>query len=340
MDGRDSLLAMLDALDAALPPALFPGAARQKLRTLCAPLPFIPCVGFECHLGATPARVDLLAYTGERDLLRSLLKRTPLDRVVRAGGESQALLENWVDAVLFEFDLDDSSRLRPPAVFLNFKPEAVVDGASLTGLGACLVGRLSKNAARLLHQCAEAATGFGAQVTHLGSMNSRGNKPLRVNIGATDAGILRGFVEAVGWESERRTRVDAMLELAGTSAHHFVLAFDFAGRLQPRVGLECYMASAPGYSEHWSRFLARLNDAGLCAESEAAALLAWPGLTAVAEESAFTPGQARLADFLGAHHPASILRTLNHVKLVSAPGEPTHAKAYLVATQAWHDFEI
>ena len=339
MSDHDSLLAMLDALDAALPPALFPGPALPPLRTLCAALPFIPCVGFECHLGAARARVDLLAYTGERDLLRTLLKDAPLGRVVTAGDESQALLEKWVDAVLFEFDLDDSSRPRPPALFLNFKPEAVVDGASLAGLGTCLVGRLPKDAARLLRQCAEAAAGLGAQVTHLGSMNSRGSKPLRVNVGAADASILREFVEAIGWESERRERVDALLELAEPSAHHFVLAFDFVGGLRPRIGLECYMASAPGYGEHWHRFLARLGGAGLCAESEAAALLEWPGLTAVAEGSALTPGQARLANFLGASRPASIHRTLNHVKLVCAPGEPTHAKAYLVATQGWHDFE-
>src|ERR1051326_1842144 len=120
MSGRDSLLGMLDALDAALPPALFPGPALPPLRTLCAALPFIPCVGFECHLGAAPARVDLLAYTGERDLLRTLLKGVPLGRVVTAGDGSRSLLENWVDAILFEFDLDDSSRPRPPAGFLHF----------------------------------------------------------------------------------------------------------------------------------------------------------------------------------------------------------------------------
>lgn len=339
MSGRNSLLAMLDALDTALPPALFPCPALPPLRTLCAALPFIPCIGFECHLGAAPARVDLLAYTGERDLLRTLLKGTPLGRVIRASGESRTLLENWVDAVLFEFDLDDSTRPSPPAVFLNFKPGAVIDGASLAGLGARLVGRLPKDAARILHQCAEAAAGLGAQVTHLGSMSSRGGRPLRINVGAADADVLRGFVEAVGWESEQRARADALLELAGPAAHHFVLAFDFVGGLRPRIGLECYMASAPGYGEHWRRFLARLGGAGLCAGSEAAALLEWPGLTAVAERAALTPGQARLAKFLGAGRPASILRTLNHVKLVSGPGEPTQAKAYLVATQGWHDFE-
>lgn len=336
MSEDDSLLALMEALDPALPPALVADAARVRLRALSAALPFIACVGLECHLNADSPRVDLLAYTGERGVLGSLLAGTPLGRIVTEGGEASMLLERWVDAILFEFDLDDSSRAQTPALFLNFKPGATIDGESLARLAACLVGRLSADASRLLRQCADAA-GRDTQVTHLGAMNSRGSKPLRINVGAADAGGLREFVKEVGWDAERRARLDDLLKLAEPLAHHFVLAFDFADVTLPRLGLECYMASAPGYGDYWRRFLARLTEAGLCSEAEAAALLAWPGRTADAAMRGRVSSHARLASFLGAGHTASILRTLNHVKLVSAPGEPTRAKAYLVATRGWHD---
>jgi hypothetical protein len=336
MNEHDSLLRMMEALDSALSPALIPALSRQRLRTVSADLPFIPCVGLECHLGAASPRVDLLAYTEEQGVLRALLAGTPLGRAIETGGELSALLERWVDAILFEFDLVDSSRAHPPAVFLNFKPEAMVDGPSLAQLAACLAGQPSAAAARLLRRCA-AAAGRDTQITHLGAMTSRGNRPLRINVGAASSNALCEFVRAVGWGPERRARLAALLDLAEPLVHHFVLAFDFADGPLPRVGLECYMASAPGYGDYWRLFLARLTDAGLCAEAEAEALLKWPGRMPDAEGRGRPPGHARLASFLGARHPGAILRTLNHVKLVSAPGEPPHAKAYLVATHGWLD---
>lgn len=336
MSEHDSLLSMMEALDSVLPPVLVPDPARRRLHTLSAALPFIPNVGLECHLGAASPRVDLLAYTSERGVLRAFLAGTPLGRAFAKSGASSALLERWVDAILFEFDLDDSSRAQPPAVFLNFKPEAMVDGPSLARLAACLVGRLSADAARLLCQCA-AAAGRDTQITHLGAMTSRGGRPLRINVGAASANALREFVRTIGWEPEHRVRLAALLDLVEPLAHHVVLAFDFAGGPLPRVGLECYMASAPGYGDHWRLFLARLTDAGLCAEAEAAALLEWPGRTTDAEGRGQMSGPARLGSFLGARHPGSILRTLNHIKIVSALGQPPHAKAYLVATHGWLD---
>jgi hypothetical protein len=336
MSEHDSLLTMMDALDSALPPALVPAVSRRRLRTASAALPFIPCVGLECHLDATSPRVDLLAYTEEQSVLRALLDGTPLGRAIEMGGEVSVLLERWVNAILFEFDLVDASRPPPPAVFLNFKPEAMVDGSSLVQLAACLVGQPAAAAASLLLRCA--AAGTDTQITHLGAMTSRDASPLRINVGAASSHALREFVKEIGWEPERQARLDALFDLAEPLAHHFVLAFDFADRLLlPRVGLECYMASAPGYGDDWRLFLARLTGAGLCAEAEAEALLEWPGRTTDAAGREWPPGHARLASFLGARHPGSILRTLNHVKLVSAPGEPPHAKAYLVATHGWLD---
>jgi hypothetical protein len=325
---------MMEALDDALSPALIPALSRRRLRTASASLPFIPCVGLECHLGATTPRVDLLAYTGEQSTLRALLAGTPLGRAIEMGGKASALLERWVNAILFEFDLVDSSRPPPPAVFLNFKPEAMVDGRSLAQLAACLVGASSAAAASLLLRCAD---GRDTQVTHLGAMASRDGSPLRINVGAASSNALREFVREIGWGPEPRARLVALLDLAEPLVHHFVLAFDFDGEPLPRVGLECYMASAPGYGDYWRLFLARLADAGLCAGAEAEALLAWPGRTTDAAGRAWPSGHARLASFLGARHPGAILRTLNHVKLVSAPGSPPHAKAYLVATHDWLD---
>jgi hypothetical protein len=350
LSAHGSLLAMLEALDLALPPVLVPVAARQRLRELSATLPFISCIGLECHLGATSPRVDLLAYTAEQAVLRALLDGTPLGRAHGTDGPSRALLDRWVNAILFEFDLDDSTRARPPAVFLNLQPDAIIDGPSLVQLAACVAGELSCDAARWIRQCA-AAAGRDSQITHVGAMASRGNRPLRINVGAVSAGALSEFVAVMDWPPDRRAAVDTMLRLAEPFVHHAVLAFDFARLPLPRIGLECYMASSAEDGNNWRVFLTHLTEAGLCSPAEAAGLLEWPGRTVDAEHRVWPPAHRRLASFLGARHPGAISRTLNHVKLVSGPGAPLYpsaqktraggpavqAKAYLLARHVWLD---
>lgn len=336
MSDHDSLLAMLDVLDDALPPALVPAAARQRLRALCAALPFIACVGLECHLGEAAPRVDLLTYTANQSALHALLDGTTLRHAIAAKGNSQRLLKRWVDAILFEYDLDDSAGGRSPAVFLNFKPEAMIDGPALVQLAACLVGQLSDETAAWIRRCAVAA-GRDIQVTHLGAMASRSNRLLRINVGAASAGALREFVAALGWDVKRRMAVDDLLDLVEPFAHHVVLAFDLMDEPLPRLGLECYMASTPEDGNHWQLFLAHLRDAGLCQPAEAAALLEWPGQTMPAGNHSWPSAHRHLASFLGSAYPGVIVRTLNHFKLVSAPAAPLRAKAYLLARHVWLD---
>jgi hypothetical protein len=320
---------MLDAIDAALAPALVPATPRRRLRAVAARLPFVPCLGLESHLGAPSPRVDLLTCTTDRDVLRALPGGSPL----ATEGPSRALLDRWVDAYVLEFDVHRSSRVRAPAVFLNLKPEAVVDADALVDLAGCVGGPLPADAVRRLRRCA-AAIGDDTQITHVGAMASRANRPLRINVGAASAAALTAFVSAMGWPADRRAAVDDLLGLTRPFAHHLVLAFDVAGAPLGRLGLECYLASMPAPDQGWPGLLAHLERAGLCGSAEAAALLEWPR-RASDRGLAWPPARARLAALLRPGYAGAIVRTLNHLKLVSAPGEPLRAKAYLLARHEW-----
>jgi hypothetical protein len=326
---RPSLALMLDAVAAALPPALVSGAARRRLRALAARLPFIPCVGLECHLGASAPRVDLLTYTSDWDVLRAWADGVPL---ARATARSRALIDRWVDAFVLEFDAD-GARPQPPAMFLNFRPDAIVDEATLLELAGCLIGPLPAGAEGSLRRCA-AAAGDDLQVTHLGVMTSRAGRPLRVNLGTVAVDALTAFASAMAWPPERRAALGSLVDLVRPFAHHVVLAVDIDEAAPSRLGLECYLPSTSEGGAGWGRMLARIGADGMCTAEEATALLEWPRRTAD-HGIGWPPAYARVARFLGPGYGGVMSRTVNHLKLISTPGEPLRAKAYLLARHEW-----
>jgi hypothetical protein len=342
----DSLRGLLAAIEPSLPPALADAAARERLLELGARLPFMTSVGFECHLGSNGAstsarrasgahgskRVDLLTSASDHPTLVAMLDGTTLGRAL-VDAPSRDLIDRWTDAILFEFDLDERGD-EAPAVFLNVRPGAIVDGPVLLQLAACLVDGLPPGTARWLDTCVEAAAGACAEITHLGTMSSRPERPIRVNVGAHHPHALRDFVEAMPW-TERRSAVHALVDFAAPLAHHLVLAVDVADGLGPAIGLECYMGAASPDGDPWRLFLHELARRDLCEPAEVDALLQWPGRTLDPPPETVPAARRHIAEFLGRDYTSAVLRRVNHVKLVSVPGAPWHAKAYLLAEHSW-----
>jgi hypothetical protein len=317
-----SLRPTIDAVDAALPPALVSGAARARLHALAAALPFVPFVLLECHLGIEPRRVDLSAGG-------------------RTGASTRALLDAarrpWVDelngaeTVLLEYDLDAPHR--EPAVFAGFNAAKPPDAEALVALATALQPGATRASLDAVRRCAGAATDE-VRITHLGVMTGRALQPFRVNARATSADALRRYAGAIVMHASRTAALDRLLGELERFSNRLVLAVDLAADVLPRFGVECYPGD-PGADDRWPALLAHIVANGLCTPPECEALSRWAGC-APPPRTETAQAQARLAEFLGRRRSAMLVRSINHLKFVDEPGAPRRAKAYLAVNHHLH----
>lgn len=321
---------MLDAVEGAIPALLLPAGGLAALRAVAADAPFVPLLALECHLGPQTRRVDV--QTGEpvsNGALAEYLSNATLGRLTREDIATGGRFERCIESIWFEFDVTPGSRTAAPAVFAGFLPSAHVDASTLVALGGAMLGALAEPAAALLHACVRAVS-HDTEITHLGAMCGRPDRPLRLNIGAATADALRRYAAAIGLAPDRIAALDSVLREVEPFAHHFLLALDLAGEIQPRLGVECYLR-APEDLAGWSALLDRFVALGACTAHEAQAVLSWPGHASTPAGPAWPDGIRHVERFLGGEGAGAVVRTINHLKLVCSPGAPPAAKAYFLA---------
>lgn len=323
---------MVDTVTSALPPPLLPAGGLSALRSVAAEIPFIPLAAFECHLGAQPLRVDL--QTGGPSTggtLTSYLEDVIGGRITAVAG----LTERFVETIWFEFDVASGTERAAPAVFVGLRPGEPVDAGRLRALAAMLLGGIDDATARLLRRCSDAVSG-DTEITHVGAMRGRPDRPLRVNVGATSSAALEHYAAAIGLADERRAALAGLLRTVDPLTHHYLLALDLAGAIRPRFGLECYLRT-PDDLGGWRALLDRFVELGACTAAQASAVLRWPGHAPAPADDGRLPRLRPIDRFLGRGGPDTIVRTLNHVKLVSAPGAAVTSKAYFLARRVRGD---
>ena len=100
------------------------------------------------------------------------------------------------------------------------------------------------------------------------------------------------------------------------------LSFDVTDEILPRIGIEGSFPRQPSRDPRWRAFFERLVRRGLCSPGKRDAALAWPGY-----DTFWTAPDRWPISELG---PRGVcLRTLSHLKVVSAPDREPEAKAYL-----------
>lgn len=325
---------MLDAVEHALPAELLGPGGRDALRAVAAGVPFVPLLALECHLGPQPHRVDV--QTGEpasNGALAQCLSEATQGRLTREDLAHAGRFEPAVESMWLEFDVTPAGGA--PAVFAGFRPHANVDTDTLIALGGALLGRVHERTAALLRRCTRAVCDE-TEITHLGAMCGRPERPLRLNTGAATPRALRRYAAAIGMPPERQAALAGVLREVEPFAHHYLLALDLADELQPRFGLECYLR-APDDVAGWTALLDRFVAMGACTAQEARAVLRWPGFAPPPDGSAWPAELRRLERFLGPGRSGTVVRTLNHMKLVSVPDAPLAAKAYFLARHVWLD---
>jgi len=180
------------------------------------------------------------------------------------------------------------------------------------------------------------------RVLYAGSMESRGGGPVRLVVSGLDLPALAGYLRRVAPEAVARSAAAAasmisggapmagaaggaaVAGVAGTAgALRTLLSFDVGDEVAGRIGWECSYRRLPSREPGWAELLARFQAAGLATAAQAAALLAWPGYDSLWTAAPRWP--------LGLAHAGTFaVRCLSHLKLVSEPGRPPAAKAYLL----------
>ncbi|HZI06061.1 MAG TPA: hypothetical protein VEZ71_18670 [Archangium sp.] len=293
-------------------------------------------VAFECRLGQTLSRMDVLACAtraeGREPLSAFLAERRASSRPLSPAWERlSALCEEWSDPasplheqlplIWLEFDNPPEHRSAPPDpfTFLCVQPDYVdrplVRAPPDTswrlverGLAPLLGRPLSPGLAARVRSCFEALPSRG-YVLHAASLESRGQDAVRLVL-TFPAAEIPGYLERIGWPGPR-DELAALLDAACIGFDTVGFSLDIGERVQPVFGMECYWFGAdPRFLPLFELLIQR----GACTPEKRDAAMAWPG-----RERRVLPGD---------QWPSTLDRMLQ-LKLVYRPGTPLEAKAYL-----------
>ena len=324
-----------------VPPALVPPRAFAEATALASQLPaaLSNWLYLECRLAASAAQTDLAVNVErhQRELLLGLssaplpapFTRHPAWERVRQlatqWADPASALHEALEGVWLEFDADTPAP-GVPAVFADFlrapDPLAGIEGRAGPAEEAVAVlggGGVRAATALTLRRCS-AELPAGAHLLYAGVMLSRADHRVRLCVYGLGAEALLPYLRAVGWPGSPHEIAALTAQLAGAAADRCapsVLHLDLGDGVLGRLGLE-YSLARPDQLRGRVReapLLDRLVALGLCTPEKRDALLRYPG---------YEVG-------VMAHElwPSVIMRRVNHLKVVWAPGCGVEAKAYL-----------
>lgn len=337
-----------------LPQALVASRAMPALWQSASTLPPICQGGFEVRLGASDPQIDLqqciLAKENEPQRLAAYIDATQAERKTdpawqrlrafcTAWQEPTELLQHGIDEIWLEMDnhiLDSHCAI--PSVFFGLQREGLADEvrhmvivqALQTLQDAPLVPELEENLTRCLDAC-----GNGVRVSHVGVMLSRQTEALRVNIKGLTPDVALSYLNVVGWPGNGEA-LSHLMAWAWDHVDHITVCLDVGYQIYPQIGLECFFVKQPEDEPRWAIWLDALVEREFCTLEKAKALLAWPGMTNPTQSDAAWPDHLLIESL---SHPTdkftTIVRRMNHVKLVYHPEKALAAKGYLWFGHMW-----
>lgn len=365
----DSFVEYLNAVAVTVSPSLISPPAFSAMGAVAAMLPATLATntfGFECPLGTPLSQADLsvqataahgrdlLAGTDPHNSLMPSVRADPIwlrvHDLARRWADPDSSLHRAMENVWLEFDLDGPVLAVPrPSVFVGLAlqgqggtgrraQEGGLDelGATVRTVAGSLTGHdLPAGLLAKLRDCL-GALGQHEYVFQVGLMLARGAEAVRLCLRLRSTERTLAYLRQVGWAGSDAD-LRGLLELA-RAVDFTWLDLDVAETVQPKIGLECYFERhrQPRQEPRWTSFLDTLVQTGSCTAVKRDALLAYPGYTDDSEPAAPWPlALRRAATLLDGRSVSTFVRTLHHVKVVSRPGEPIEAKAYLAATHQW-----
>jgi hypothetical protein len=294
---------------------LFDPESTGRLRRLAGLFPG-ECQGtLEARLASGAAPVDLSLRVRTAAEARDLAARLPA-----AGG----FLARWAEgelapvrSVWLEFDLDRAES--PVPVVCAKLPREADSGWLLGTLLPALRGRPLAAGQRARILSCLGALPPPASLLYVFNLQARGSDAVRLEIFGLEPVGIPGYLRSI--LPERVPAIEELIPLfEGVERLH--LSFDVTDEILPRIGIEGSFPHQPSRDPRWRAFFERLVRRGLCSPGKRDAALAWPGY-----DTFWTAPDRWPISELGPRRVC--LRTLSHLKVVSAPDRAPEAKAYL-----------
>lgn len=341
----------LDVVRSYLPPPLVSSQAVSRVQAVAELLPPSSNFGFECRLGSAAPEADFLVAVIPSDGSRSAwLGENPLAvvppqmRTDPTWAKVRDFFSAWVqkygnisDAWL-EFDLEGTaSNVPPPSIFFGSDQDGHQKhpDIALSALRLLLERPLPPAMQERLRAC-YAALPAESLLFQVGAMLARPTDAIRLCINRIHPEHVVGYLERIDWPGPSKQARQFVAELAPL-VDRMGLDFDLspAGVL-PKFSLECALSGKDVGQVRLAMFLAHLVEKGLCLPNKAEALRQWLGYCTDRTDRPRWPAYLlKATHHLGPETMSTFARTLNHIKVTWAPGEPLVAKAYLGVRHFW-----
>ncbi len=226
--------------------------------------------------------------------------------------------EHNLTKMFFEFDVGSSIAWPPkPSVFFS-----VTKNHRFEEIYRKLFEILKKTDfpfSSTLSKVVKACAHRSLEIFQVGLMLSRDVKGVRVCIRATELKeeVVDDFLRSIDYPIDRSGFLD-LLKRVTPYFSYFALHLDIAEVVSPKLGLECYIKQG-SFSEcktNWENGFNFLVSEKFTTQEKRRAAISWLG--GFKEE--LSEGWASYRQFL---------RTINHIKLIYAPGREIEAKVYL-----------
>lgn len=253
-------------------------------------------------------------------------------------------LNHRVDEVWLEFDvcLTEHASDNTPSVFFRLEFQSPPAGEPrrpacreflASALEALEILRGRTTTSKILSSLATCMSKLpaGGRILFLGAMLSRVGEPIRVVVSGLELDGIVSYLHELGF-SEPIGQVLQITELSRlTSRLWLAIDLDETG-VTHRIGFDCYQdgSSRLDGGQSWADLLKFLVDNDICTDRKRKLLLNTAGLSYREFDGTVWPDRVRrTAQLLGPAGFDKMELAIHHIKVVSWPGRPLEAKAYL-----------
>lgn len=269
---------------------------------------------------------------------------TRVREFARLWGDATSPMSAAIDEVWLEFDvcLTRDTPDTSPNVFFSVGCQSPPDGAAR----GALMDRLVSVATQALHalegrplsaaRLAALTECFltlpqGSRILFLGALTPRGSAAIRVVASGLSVHAMRRHLQRLGVR-QPFAHLPLMADILDITERHWLAIDVDATGVRDRIGLDLYCTETTSAARGgpWERLLDRFVVHGVCTPHKRQALLDATDMSTAHLDDPAWPASLRMASTIFGPAGLDMLRTsIHHIKVITQPGAPLEAKAYL-----------
>lgn len=361
---NNSLADYLTAIQSNIPNALVSAENLSYIHNLLKLLPaeLSSLFGFECRLAKNENTVDFLLCTRHSQvgaqilngthpqikLPEKLLTNSVWQRIHTFADhwtQANSLLGEKVDNICLEFDIDQEIPDIPvPSFFIGTKntlqetsqPNQYYQWVDESVLALMLEKQLAADVKSKLLECVTNVPN-GGRIFHIGLMLARTSNSVRLCLTGLSGTEILVYLYSIGWQ-DLSGNFAKIMDKISNFVDRLALDIDVSQTVNCKIGLECYFDALTLTGENYkmNQFLDWLVENGLCTPDKSDALKKWRGYNTKNSQEFWPQHLLATSELLKRNFASTIIRDVNHIKLVYSPSSPLQAKGYLSIEHYWH----